>query len=196
MPTPQIIFLAGPNGAGKTTAAPTLLRGQLRVSQFVNADVIARGLAGFDPGSAAFEASRIMLARLNALAEASVSFAFETTLAARTLAAWLPSRMAQGYETNLVYLWLPSADLAVARVEELVRRGGHGLTQTTIRRRYARSLKNLMTIYLPIVSAFRVYNSAGATPELIARGANGRPTTVLDKKLWRQIEEQVRDPTE
>jgi predicted ABC-type ATPase len=84
--TPSVIVLAGPNGAGKTTASRTLLAETLRLTTFVNADVIAQGLAGFDPDSAAVEASRIMLERLHALAAERVSFAFETTLAGRTQA--------------------------------------------------------------------------------------------------------------
>jgi ABC-type cobalamin/Fe3+-siderophores transport system ATPase subunit len=65
--SPNVIVLAGPNGAGKTTAARTLLAQTLKVMTYVNADVIAQGLAGFDPDSAAIEASRIMLERLHAL---------------------------------------------------------------------------------------------------------------------------------
>jgi hypothetical protein len=42
---PDVVILAGPNGAGKTSSAPVLLRDELRVSEFVNADVIARGLS-------------------------------------------------------------------------------------------------------------------------------------------------------
>ena len=89
---PSVIILAGPNGAGKTTAARTLLAEQLRLMTFVNADVIAQGLAGFNPDSAAVEASRIMLDRLRLLAERREDFAFETTLAARSYAPWLKAR--------------------------------------------------------------------------------------------------------
>ncbi len=49
--SPNVIVLAGPNGAGKTTAARTLLAETLEVMTYVNADVIAQGLAGFDPDS-------------------------------------------------------------------------------------------------------------------------------------------------
>ena len=45
---PHVVILAGPNGAGKSTTASELLRGALRVAEFVNADVIARGLSAFD----------------------------------------------------------------------------------------------------------------------------------------------------
>lgn len=55
--SPSIVMIAGPNGAGKSTAAPTLLRGALGVQEFVNADVIARGLSAFAPETVDAEAS-------------------------------------------------------------------------------------------------------------------------------------------
>ena len=45
---PCVIALAGPNGAGKSTAGPALLKGALRVTEFVNADIIAQGLSVFE----------------------------------------------------------------------------------------------------------------------------------------------------
>jgi predicted ABC-type ATPase len=84
---PSLVVLAGPNGAGKSTLAPRLLKGALDVSEFVDADVIARGISGFDPERAAFAAGRVMPARLRALAGRRVSFAFETTLASRSVCA-------------------------------------------------------------------------------------------------------------
>src|SRR5438876_11521134 len=100
---PEVVILGGPNGCGKTTSAQRLLADTLAVMTFVNADVIARGLAGFDPDSAAIEASRIMLERLRQLAESRASFAFETTLAARTYAAWLKQWKQEGYRVRLYY---------------------------------------------------------------------------------------------
>src|SRR4051794_38685495 len=94
---PEGVILGGPNGGGKTTSSQRLLADTLAVMTFVNADVIARGLAGFDPDSDAIEASRIMLERLRQLAERRVSFAFETTLAGRSYAAWLRQWKQEGY---------------------------------------------------------------------------------------------------
>lgn len=74
----HMIIIAGPNGAGKTTAAPALLRDALQVDDFVNADVIARGLCGFQPEKEAIRAGRIMLKRIHSLAENRANFAFET----------------------------------------------------------------------------------------------------------------------
>jgi len=77
----QIIVIAGPNGAGKTTLAPFLIRDKYGLMEYVNADPIALGLAAFNPEGVSFEAGRVMLQRLHALAEQKMDFAFETTLA-------------------------------------------------------------------------------------------------------------------
>src|SRR5438132_4282862 len=98
---PTVIVLAGVNGAGKTTAARSLLANTLRVMTFVNADVIAQGLSGFDPEAAALRAGRIMLEQLKELADQRANFAFETTLAGRVYANWLKSLRAMDYQVHL-----------------------------------------------------------------------------------------------
>jgi predicted ABC-type ATPase len=139
---PSPVVLAGPNGSGKSTLAPRLLKGTLGVSEFVDADVIARGISGFDPERAVFAAGRVMLARVRALAEQRVSFGFETTLASRSFAPWIARLKRAGYEVHLVFLALPAADVAVRRVAERVRMGGHGVPEVTVRRRYRTGLQN------------------------------------------------------
>ncbi len=122
-PSPAVVVLGGPNGAGKSTAAPRLLRGSLKVDEFVNADTLAQGLSAFKPQEVAVEAGRLTLARLDALEQQGKSFAFEATLASQTLARRVERRKDCGYRVHVVYLWLPSVDLALARVAERVRVG-------------------------------------------------------------------------
>src|SRR5262245_8852726 len=124
---PSVVVLAGPNGAGKSTAAPELLKETLALTEFVNADVIARGLSAFDPERATIAAGRIMWKRLRELAHERENFAFETTLASKSYAPWLAKLVESGYRLELTFLWLPSADLAVARVADRVRMGGHAV---------------------------------------------------------------------
>jgi predicted ABC-type ATPase len=189
---PSVVVLAGPNGAGKTTASRTVLANTLQVYTFVNADAIAQGLAGFDPESAAIEASRIMLERIHALAEMRADFAFETTLAARTLASFLRNLRASSYEVNLFYFWLNSADLAVSRVAARVRRGGHNIPEATIRQRYRRSLDNFFRLYRPIVTSWRVYdNSESGLPPCVAFGDDQGKETILLQETWQQMHSEV-----
>ena len=182
---PHVIVIAGPNGAGKSTTAPTLLKGTLRVTEFVNADVIAQGLSAFQPETAAFHAGRVMLERLHYLAKERVDFAFETTLASRSFAPWIAKLKQSGYTFHLVFLWLPSADFAVARVVERVRMGGHDVPEETVRRRYNKGIGNFFRLYRPFADSWRVYNNSEPVwPRLIADGGLGASESVYDAKTW------------
>lgn len=189
-PSPSVVVLAGPNGAGKTTSSPHLLRGALRVVEYVNADIIAQGLSGFAPQRSALEAGQIMLMRLRKLAGQRMNFAFETTLAARSLAPWLSTLRSQGYRCCLMFLWLPDAETALQRVRERVRNGGHDVPEGTIRRRYRLGLRNFSALYQPLADQWRVYDSSRlAAPLLIASGGAARRERVPNDALWRQFRE-------
>ena len=140
--SPKVVVIAGPNGAGKSTAATRILQDALAVQEFVNADVIARGLSAFKPESVALTAGRVMLQRLDALAAERADFAFETTLASRSFAPWLKRLNVSGYEFHLFFVWLPTAEAAIARVQERVRSGGHHVPEATVIRRFQSGLKN------------------------------------------------------
>jgi predicted ABC-type ATPase len=182
----NIILLAGPNGAGKSTAARDLLQGELGVSEFVNADVIAQGLSAYAPEAVSIEAGRMMLVRLRELAAEGVDFAFETTLASRTFAPWLREQIAAGASFRIVFLWVPSADFCVRRVLERKRSGGHFVPEETIRRRYEAGLRNFFTLYRPIATSWRFYDNT-TEYKMIAEGA-GSVLTVHDETLWRTLE--------
>ena len=186
---PHVVVLAGPNGSGKSTAAPALLRGQLGVTEFVNADTIARGLSAFAPEHAAVEAGRIMLTRLHQLAAQQRDFAFETTLASRVFATHVAQWKTTGYAFHVIFLWLPNADFALARVSERVRLGGHDVPEDTVRRRYQRGLANFFSLYQPLATTWRFYDNSGLRPRLVARGEGAKRIVVFDGSLWSQITE-------
>ncbi len=184
----ELVVLAGPNGAGKSTLAPWLLRDGWGIRDFVNADVIAQGLSGFQPESVALQAGRLMWERLEELAVSRKPFAFETTLASRTYAPWIVKRKAEGYRTRLVFLWLPSAEMAIQRVTDRVRVGGHHIPDDVIQRRYAGGLRNLFELYLPLIDRWQVLDGTEpADLRLMASGGVGRSPRVLDQKTWSHI---------
>lgn len=194
VPTKHILsvtVLAGPNGAGKTTAAPRLLRDMLGLVEFVNADTIAQGLAGFAPEIVAIEAGTVMFDRIRQLGAHRRSFAFETTMASRSLAPWLAELMQSGYEFHVVFLWLPNADFAVQRVADRVQLGGHSVPEATIRRRYDRGLRNFFQIYQPMATAWRLCdNTDVGALRPIASGKGAAVTTISDTRLWTHIRQE------
>jgi predicted ABC-type ATPase len=189
---PIVVVLAGPNGAGKTTASEAFLRDELAVTDFVNADAIARGLSGFGAQGVAFAAGRILLSRLDELARRRADFAFETTLASRTFAPWLARRVREGFELHLCFGWLPSPELAIARVAARVEAGGHDIPVDSIRRRYVRGIRNLFELYLPIATRWTILHAGALVPTTIASGGAGRPNEVLDASAWSRLSSSTR----
>lgn len=169
----RILILAGPNGSGKTTFAREFLIREGGCPEFVNADLIAAGLSPFDPARAALRAGRLMLELIAEHVTRGESFAFETTLAGRNFARAIDDWRSAGYHVSLIFLSLPSADLAVERVAERVRQGGHTVPEEDIRRRFDRGREHFETLYKPLVDAWMLYDSSGDVPILIASG--GKP---------------------
>ena len=187
---PQVIVFGGPNGAGKSTVAPAIIDRVFGRVEFVNADAIAAGLSALDPDRQAFAAGRVMLRHLAELAAARRSFAFETTLSSRTFGPALRRMAGDGYHLHLTYVWVRSADVAVERVRARVAAGGHAVPEAVIRRRYARSARNLFDLYLPLPSAWAVLENATPDgPVLVAAGAADQPPIVYDPAMWNRLQE-------
>lgn len=164
---PRIIIIAGPNGAGKTTFAREFLPHEAGCPVFVNADLIAAGLAPFAPSSVAIQAGRLMLQELERHFAARQSFAFETTLSGRTYLNHIARWQAAGYIVKLIFLKLDSADEAIARVKQRVIQGGHDIPEDVIRRRFDTGLANLSQCYAPVVNFWALYDNAGPSPVLL-----------------------------
>jgi predicted ABC-type ATPase len=168
----KILILAGPNGAGKTTFAREYLPREADCPIFINADLIAAGLSPFDPTLVAIRSGRIMLQMIREHAERGDSFAFETTLAGRNYARTIPRWRETGYGITLFFLSLPSPEVAISRVAQRVRRGGHHVADDVVRRRFFAGRDNFETLYKPIVDAWFHYDNAGREPVLLETGKN------------------------
>ncbi len=163
----KVIIIAGPNGAGKTTFAREFLPNEAGCPVFVNADLIAAGLAPFAPQTAAVQAGRLMLGELQRHFSNRESFAFEKTLSGKAYLRHITTWQAGGYRVELIFLKLNSADEAVARVAQRVKQGGHHIPEPVIRRRFAAGLENFTQHYAAAVDAWALYDNSGDLPGLM-----------------------------
>jgi predicted ABC-type ATPase len=168
----KIVIIAGPNGAGKTTLAREFLPREADCPDFINVDLIAAGLSPFDPDRAALRAGKLMLQEIHRRVKAGESFAFETTLSGRNYARLIPRWRAAGYHVKLIFLSLPTADLAVSRVAARAAQGGHNVAEEVIRRRFDAGLRNFESLYRKLVSTWVFYDNSGPELEFIASGDN------------------------
>jgi predicted ABC-type ATPase len=168
----KIVIIAGPNGAGKTTFAREFLPYEADCPIFINADLIAAGIAPFQPETAAFRAGRVMLEEIRRHSAEGRSFAFETTLSGLTYANMIDCWRSDGYTVKLIFLSLTSANEAIARVATRVRQGGHNIPTGTIHRRFVSGLINFRETYRSKVSYWQLYDNSGSTPLLLEEGEN------------------------
>ena len=168
----KVIIIAGPNGAGKTTFARSFLPQEAQCPRFINADLIAAGLAPFAPETAAIKAGRLMLEEVAACAARGQSFALETTLSGLGYLRHINQWRLEGYRVDLYFLTLPSAEAAIARVAERVSQGGHNIPEPVIRRRFIAGRRNFALHYKPKVDTLALYDNAGPAPQLLEWGEN------------------------
>jgi predicted ABC-type ATPase len=180
----QLIVVAGPNGSGKTTFAQEYL--SQHPAAYLSADAIAAEISPDAPESARFAAGRRFLTELAARLAADESVLVESTLSGHRFRRFLEEARTSGFATTIVMLFLDSADTCVARVRERVRRGGHDVPESDVRRRFLRSLRNFWQSYRFLTDDWLLIYNAGSDFQDVAIGA-GQSVSVHDEGVFSQF---------
>ncbi len=191
MKNKAVYIIAGPNGSGKTTFARLFLPDYVNCPNFVNADLIALGLAPFEPRAAAIKAGKLVLQQIHDYASRGVDFAFETTLSGKSYASLLKELKSKGYALHLFFLWISSPELAIARIKERVAEGGHNVPAEDVRRRFARGINNFLNLYESLFDSWILFDNSKAKPVLIAKRRNGH-REVNNDDLFAMVQRSVR----
>ncbi len=181
MPTCWIIV--GPNGAGKTTFTLSFLPSVANCTCFINADLIAAGLSPLAPERELLTASRIYLREIQNHIQQREDFAFETTLSGRSYLKLVNQLKTGGWRVELIYLALPNSEVSRLRVTERVAHGGHNIPVADIKRRFPRSLSNLLNDFSHRVDQCQCYLNADNEPVLIFE-QQGTHRTIHNQTLF------------
>ncbi len=192
---PRLYIISGPNGSGKTTASYSVLPELLDCSEFVNSDEFAKHLSPFAPESAYITASRLMLRKVQYLFDRREDFCIETTLATRSLLKMARSAQRKGYYVTVLYFWLHSPDIAIARVAARVQAGGHDIPEETIRRRYQMGLNYLFHSYMPTCDKWILADNSNPPFEVVAEGSK-KGLIIRDMERYNTIRSMVTDKFE
>ena len=164
-------IISGCNGSGKTTASYTLLPEMLECNQFVNSDEFAKSLSPFNPSEASVSASRYMLQKIYYLLGNHMDFCVETTLATRSLMGIINDAKSRGYTVNILYFWLKSPEMAIARVKSRVEAGGHNIPENVVRRRYYMGLNYFFETYAPVCDRWMLADNSSSPFSIVAEGS-------------------------
>lgn len=113
-----------------------------------------------------------MLEEIHQYSRKKVSFAFETTLSGRSYAGYIPKWQRNGYLVKLFFLKLASPELAIARVSQRVREGGHAIPEHIIQRRFFAGFHNFENLYKPLVNEWALYDNSSTEPVLVEEGVS------------------------
>lgn len=148
MPTDKkYVIFAGINGVGKT-ALHQILDGNINIGKRISIDDIAAGLGDWRDSMVQIKAARIAMAELkSAIAEGS-SFHQETTLPGEAIVRYADLARENGYHIVLNYIGVASLDIAKERVRRRVEKGGHGIDEKVMEKRFEDMKKTL----IPLIS--------------------------------------------
>ena len=183
---PNLLIIAGPNGAGKTTFAQEFLPKYARCQNFINADLIALGLAPFSPAKAQIKAAKLLLEQIDQFLADKSDFAFESTLSGKAYTTLLRRAKAKGYSVTIFYLSIPTVKLAVGRIRQRVKEGGHHVPTEDIQRRFKRSWKNFKELYVPLADSWILFDNSGLEPIEIVKCNQGK-IKVFDQSLYQEM---------
>jgi len=116
-------------------------------------------------------------------------FGFETTLSGRTHLGLIRRLKERGYQVHFFYLWIPSVELALARIRERVLRGGHDVPEAVVRRRFDRSATNFLTHYQALADTWILFDNSAAALSIVASQEHGE-VHITERKRYNELVER------
>jgi predicted ABC-type ATPase len=157
---PTIFVLAGVNGAGKSSFGGEMIRAG--GFDYFNPDEAARRIQAMN-GCTVEEANGLAWAegkrRLESAMECRLNYAFESTLAGRTIPSLLIAAARAGIEVVVWFIGLSSQEQHIARVRARVAAGGHDIPEEMIRTRWSSSRRNIITL-MPHLAELQVFDNS------------------------------------
>ena len=130
------VIFAGINGVGKT-ALQHILRESTDLGKRISIDDIVYELGDWRDPLVQIKAARRAMAELRAVIDAGENFHQETTLPGEAVIRYATLAHEKGYRIVLHYIGVSSLDIAKERVRSQVEKGGHGIDERIMEKRFA-----------------------------------------------------------
>jgi predicted ABC-type ATPase len=176
----KLYIIAGANGSGKTTFAKSFA--SIHKMHFINADEIAKELDPVNMTKHQVKAGRIFFQELNKRLKENNSFIVETTLSGQYLVKYIKQAQENGFEVEMIYLFLEKPESNISRVSHRVLNGGYHVPKDDIIRRFFRSKEMFMNVYKDLVDKWIMYYNSDEITEKIATDE-----MIFDTKKWQDF---------
>ncbi len=150
-------IIAGANGVGKTSLYQ-IIESSDDLGERINIDEIVSKKGSWMDKLLQINASRIAMNMLNKYIANEVTFHQETTLSGNVVLKHIKKAKEKGFEIRLYFVGVENVDVALSRVEKRVKKGGHGIDEATIRKRFEEMPERLRAI-LPYCDTASFYDN-------------------------------------
>ncbi|MCB2353869.1 zeta toxin family protein [Clostridium estertheticum] len=169
---PTYTIFAGTNGAGKTSMYKSIYYNENKDEKRINTDEIVARIGSWQDNNLQMKCAREAVKLIKKYILQGISFNQETTLSGRSIIKNIRIAKDNGFYIVMNYIGVESPEIAKERVKLRVSKGGHGIPEDTIERRYYASLKNLK-MAIEICDEINVYDNTEKFKQVIdLRDAN------------------------
>lgn len=146
-------IIGGVNGCGKSSLTGVLRTEMHDLGRIIDVDKLTAGLDGD-----ALAGGKLALQRMEDCLSAGICFTQETTLSGHRPVVMARRAADAGYYVRLYYVGLDTVEECLARIRNRVERGGHGIPEEDVRRRFAGRFAALAAV-LPYCNEATFYDN-------------------------------------
>ena len=144
----QTAFIfAGINGVGKSTLYYDELLRNKYFGTRINTDEFVSSFGSWKDPKDQFKAAKIALKLRQNCIKMKANFNQETTLCGKSILSLFKELKSKAYKIELYYVGVNTTQIAKERVKARVAKGGHGVDERIIDKRFDESLHNLLKVF-------------------------------------------------
>lgn len=152
-------IFAGVNGAGKTSIYKSIYYNENIDEKRINTDEMVSRIGHWQDNNLQIKCAREAIKLIKKYIVEGISFNQETTLSGKSIISNIKLAKEKGFYVTMNHIGVKSVDIAKERVAIRVRKGGHGIPDEAIERRYFDSLANLSKV-INICDKINIYDNS------------------------------------
>jgi predicted ABC-type ATPase len=151
-------IFAGVNGAGKTSIYKSIYYERNKNEKRINTDEMVVRIGSWKDNNLQIKCGREAIKLIKHYITNDISFNQETTLSGKSIIRNIRKAKQRGFYVVMNYIGVENSNIAKERVRNRVLKGGHGIPEDTIERRYYESLHNLKEA-LDVCDEINIYDN-------------------------------------
>ncbi|MGL4655575.1 MAG: zeta toxin family protein [Sarcina sp.] len=139
-------IFGGVNGSGKTTMYKAVYYPFNKDEKRINTDEMVANAGSWQDDNLQMKCAREAVKLIRGYFADGVSFNQETTLSGRSIVKNIKKAKEAGFFVEMNFVCTESPEISKARIRERVLKGGHGIPDEAVERRYVECLENLQLV--------------------------------------------------